>query len=177
MRTALGTARDVGTQFEVRLLAGAEARERLQVRVREGLVTVTPSAALRNGPDFRPALEVAAGAELVLHPDGHVEERPISSYDEEWQWILEVARFTAEDDTLAAILTWAGRETGWTIRYETDAVAATAARVRYRGAFAEVSPDEVPEVVRGAGLAARLEDGVLIVHDPAPVASGDDDEP
>ncbi len=99
--TGFGSIRDVGTQFEVRLLSGAEA---LRVRVREGKVLVDQDGEIR---------QAGAGAELVLQTDGGFQRAAIPVYGSDWEWVQRAAPALAiEGASLADFLAWVSRETG-----------------------------------------------------------------
>ncbi len=97
--TTFGSIRDVGTQFEVRLLSRA-----LRVRVREGKVLVDQAGEIR---------EAGAGAELVLHPDGSVQRAEVPVYGPGWDWVQRTGPALAiEGASLTDFLAWVSRETG-----------------------------------------------------------------
>jgi ferric-dicitrate binding protein FerR (iron transport regulator) len=99
--TTFGSVRDVGTQFEVRLLPGAKA---LRVRVREGKVLVDQAGEIR---------QAGAGAELVLHADGSLRRADVPVYGPGWDWVQRIAPSLAiENASLADFLHWVSRETG-----------------------------------------------------------------
>jgi FecR protein len=72
--TPLGVARDIGTQFEVRLGAAAGP---LEVRVREGRVLLS---------HHNTAREVEAGRALTVITDGQWVEREVSLHGPDWEW-------------------------------------------------------------------------------------------
>lgn len=152
VQTPLGVVREVGTQFEVRLLG-----ETVRVRVRTGAVRVGPHRA-------------EAGTELVLRADGSTARGRIAAYGPEWSWVLKAAPpIRIEGKILADVLDDVVRETGWTIRVEEEsrAVVDAASRVVLHGDVGHLTPDQVPEVVLpGAGLDHRVVDGVLILRAP-----------
>ena len=85
VRTALGTARDVGTRFAVRLVEESERagprQVRVRVRVRSGAVVVERSGRSRRA---------VAGQELTVGPrDAAL--RDVEVYGPEWQWVLDTA--------------------------------------------------------------------------------------
>ncbi len=97
--TALGSIRDVGTQFEVRLLAGT-----LRVRVREGRVLVAHEGG---------AHQARAGGELLLREDGSFRRAEIPRYGPGWDWVQRAApALDIEGATLRDFLDWVSRETG-----------------------------------------------------------------
>ncbi len=151
IRTPLGTARDVGTRFEVRLGSGE-----LRVRVRDGVVEVD-----RAGETH----QAGAGAELTLDATGTPARRAIPVYGPEWRWSLEVApAFDLERRTLSEFLAWVTHETGWRLRLD-PAVARGAAGVTLNGSIDDLAPDEALEVVLPTtGLRHRVADGELIVE-------------
>jgi ferric-dicitrate binding protein FerR (iron transport regulator) len=155
--TALGRVRELGTQFEVRLGAGRDSM--LTVSVRQGSVGVSRAAA---------AHEVAAGERLSLAGDGTVARSRVARHGAPWSWVLEAApTFEIEGRSLAQLLAWVGRETGWRVSYEDPALAAAAGEIRLHGTIEGLRPDRAVEVVLpGAGLEHRLEDGVLVIVRP-----------
>jgi len=155
VRTALGTAADVGTQFSVRLLE--QGHGALRVRVRSGAVAVE-----------HPGGEVVAAAaeELVLDADGAVARRAFPPDDAEWGWALASApRFDVEGRTLGEVLRWACRESGWTLRYEDAELEREAETIRVRGGLGSLGANQASfAVLPGAGLAGEVEDGTLTVR-------------
>ena len=110
--TVLGSVRDVGTQFEARLLTGAErdpASASLRIRVREGKVLVT-----RGGEEH----QAHAGGELVLQADGGLQQSEVAIYGPGWDWVQHAAPALAiEGASLADFLRWVSRETGLRWRF------------------------------------------------------------
>ena len=155
VRTPLGTARDVGTQFTVAVVGrGAES---VRVRVREGAVVVE-----RDGRSYR----AAPGEELVVLRGDGVERREIPTHGDPWAWVLDAAPPFA-GRTLADLLGWVERETGWRVRYESPELAESARRIVLYGGVGDLRPDEAPlAVLPGAGLEGEVEGGVLTVRRP-----------
>ena len=153
VRTPLGEVRDVGTQFTARL---RDERRELEVRVREGRVIAAVAGARH---------AAHAGEELVVDAQGHAARRPASGSGPEWQWVLAVApRFAGEGRTVRELLEWSARETGWRVSYENDAARAAASTMLH-GDLGALAPDRAPfAVLPGAGLAAELRDGMLVVR-------------
>ncbi|MCP4658140.1 MAG: FecR domain-containing protein [bacterium] len=154
VHTPLGVARDVGTQFEVRLEDDA-----MRVRVREGMVQVE-----RGGGTW----EAGAGAELTIVAGGLLERRSVPLYGPAWRWNLEIApSFELEGSSLAAFLDWVTRENGWKLRFTDPALATYAASVTLHGSLEGLTPDQTPELVLPTcGLVYRLEDGIFIAEVP-----------
>lgn len=153
VRTSVGTARDVGTQFAVRL----EGTATMSVRVREGAVVVE-----RDGHSY----DAAAGQELVLHGDGTLERREVPAFGPGWEWVLEAAgRFEIEGRTLQELLDWVTRETGWQVRFADAELAASAREIVLHGGMGTLRPDQAPfAVLPGAGLEGELVEGVLTIR-------------
>lgn len=159
VHTALGTARDVGTQFMVRVAGpGAEA---LSVRVREGSVAVERGRATHRA---------GAGRELVLHKDGRVERRDAPGYGPAWEWVAAAGpAFELEGRSVAELLDWVSRETGWRVLYEDPELAASAEVIVLHGSLGELRADQAPfELLPGAGLEGELRGGVLLVRRGGP---------
>lgn len=153
VRTPLATARDIGTQFEVRVSGGT-----LRLRVRSGLVELhAPSR----------SISARAGTEIALSAAGAT-SRPIPTFGPDWQWATTVAGPLAmEGRSLADFLRHAAREHGLTLRYEDDTVRREASDIVLHGAVTDLTPDEAIAAAIGAsGLDHRLEGGVLEVFRP-----------
>lgn len=154
IETALGTVRDVGTQFEVRLLED----EALRVRVREGTVAVESDG----------RREIAeSGSELLVDARGETRRGVVAAQGEAWGWAERAAAPIAIEGTrLGAFLDWAARETGRRWRFAGGVPPATA-DVLLHGSLAGLTPAEALEVVLpGCGLRHRT-DGADLVVEPA----------
>ncbi len=156
IRTPLGTARDVGTRFEVRLGDGS-----LRVRVRDGAVEVARSGEVH---------EVRTGAEIRLDAGGELARRAVPIHGPEWRWSLEIApTFDIEGRTLGELLDWVTHETGWQLRFD-PLIAGAAAGVILNGSIEGLAPDDALGVVLPtAGLRHRVADGVLILEPLQPL--------
>jgi hypothetical protein len=150
--TPLGVVRDVGTRFSVRLLGGEPAA--LRVQVRAGAVDVSLGER---------TWTAAAGEQLTLHRDGTVLRRPLAGDD---LAAVEADRsFAFEGRTVAELLAWVERETGWEVRYADPGAAAVAARGIVYGEVPELSPQQAAfTLLPGAGLEAELSGAVLTVR-------------
>lgn len=151
VRTSLGTARDIGTQFEVRLEGGT-----LDVRVREGLVSLT-----RDHDDY----QIAHGITFSIDADGAVSTSSITPYDPVWGWTQEIAPpFEIEGRSALSFLDWVSSETGLSIRFA-DPEAEQAATTTYlHGKIEGLSPSEAPAVVLpSCRLVAIQEPGAILV--------------
>jgi ferric-dicitrate binding protein FerR (iron transport regulator) len=127
IETPAGTARDIGTQFELRVAGGV-----LRLRVREGRVEIDRAGQLLNG---------SAGEQLEIDVLGGVTRSSIAATDMAWQWAETMA--TAPDidgQTAAVLLTWVARETGRQLHYESAAVEARASAVILHGNIRDLAP-------------------------------------
>lgn len=151
--TALGTARDIGTRFLVALPDTGT----LQVRVRDGAVEVAQAGG---------AHHASGGEELTLHEKGEPERRALPAFGPDWNWVRDAApSFVTESRTLGAMLDWAARETGWTIRFESPELAAAKAGVRFQGR-AELRPDRsILAFLPSFGLEGELEAETLTLRE------------
>jgi len=127
IETPAGTARDVGTQFELKVAGKA-----LRLRVREGRVEIDRAGGRVTG---------TAGEQLDLDLLGGVARTPIAATDIAWQWAESVAPAPEIDGQPASVLlAWVARETGRQLHYESSAVEARAASVILHGNIRHLAP-------------------------------------
>ena len=159
VRTTFGTARDVGTQFEVRLLD-----QGVRLRVRTGSVELNDGIRSVSG---------RGGTEITLSSSGAV-SRPITAHGIEWDWTARVSPpLDTEGLSVAAFLERVAREHGWTLRYDDPALARDASAAILHGSVAGLSPHEMVEVaINSSGLHHRFESGHLYVLRGARVREG-----
>ena len=127
IETPAGTARDVGTQFELKV-----AGRSLRLRVREGRVEIDQTGGILTG---------SAGEQLELDLLGGVTRSPIAATDSVWQWAEAVAPAPDIDGQPATVLlSWVARETGRQLHYESTAVETRAANVILHGNIRHLAP-------------------------------------
>ena len=168
VRTSLGVVRDIGTQFEVRLLpdgpsgaasnglpASAE-QEALRIRVREGVVEHEKDGVVTRAD---------AGEQLSVQGAGTVGRGLVLRYGPDWAWVLDTAPVPPlEGRTLAWFLDWKAREGGWTLRYEGPETARLAGEIILHGDAAGLDPTAAATMVfEGSGLRYRVTGGELHV--------------
>lgn len=125
--TPAGTARELGTQFELQV-AGA----RIRLRVREGSVSLD-----RGGR----SLVSTAGEQLVIDDFGGVVRGEIEPTSDAWAWAEAVAPVPDIDGRPAAqLISWVARETGRRLRYQSPAVENRAATVILHGNIRHLPP-------------------------------------
>ena len=110
--TPLGIARDIGTQFQVRLTNSA-----LSVSVREGKVIVAPPG--------RDDMAVDEGQQLAVNVSGRHTRQSLSFNDAGWQWIETIMpEFSIDGASLQQYLDWFAHERGlvlvWADRISQD---------------------------------------------------------
>ncbi len=152
--TVLGTVRDIGTQFEVRLSEGDAA---MRIRVREGECALEAS-----GERHR----VSRGEQLSLLGDGSVTRARVEPYGPEWDWVLAMApRIETEGLPLDVFLTWASRELGRDVRYADPELVRAIPGIVVRGSTEGFTPEEALEwVLRGSDLGYELDDGSILIR-------------
>ena len=154
VRTSIGTVRDVGTQFEIRL-----GQTSLRVRVRTGQVEI------RRRDGVVPTL---AGSETTVTSNG-VDTRRVSTYGPEWDWMAGLASaFDIEGRSLHSFLDHVTCEEGWTLRYANPTLADAASRIVLHGSVEGLRAEEALGVALAtSGLQYRLRAGELLVSRPA----------
>lgn len=148
--TPFGTARDVGTRFQVRLTDAA-----LKIGVRSGLVEI--------GRNSRREFAVNEGSFLELGPSGRTGGGDLRSDDPDWLWIESIPpAFDLEGASLAQYLEWYAHELGLVLRWESNGAEQRASSVRLSGSIEGASLEEGLEIVRRiAEFDIREVDGAL----------------
>lgn len=125
--TPAGTARDIGTQFEL-AIAGAA----LRLRVREGTVALD-----RGGY----SLMGRAGEQIAIDGLGGVSRASIAPQDPAWQWAEAIAPMPDMDGKPASeLISWVARETGRRLAYESPLVEQRATAVILHGDIRNLPP-------------------------------------
>ena len=132
--TPAGTARELGTQFELRVASGA-----LRLRVREGSVAIDRGGRSTTG---------AAGEEISIDVMGGIQRASIATDATDWQWAEAVAPAPDIDGKSAAsLIAWVARETGRRLRYESPVVEARASTVILHGNIRHLPPLDALEAM------------------------------
>jgi hypothetical protein len=132
--TPAGTARDVGTQFELHVDGVA-----LRLRVREGVVMLDRGGQSVTG---------RAGEQVAIDGLGGVARTAIAADDPAWQWAESIAPIPDMDGRPAsALIAWVARETGRRLRYESPLVEQRAAAVILHGDIRHLAPMEALEAM------------------------------
>ena len=132
VRTPLATARDIGTQFEVRLVDLA-----LRLRVRTGVVELRDGARLVSG---------RGGTEVTFSAAGAV-SRPIAPHGSEWEWTATLSPpLDIEGMPLSAFLERMAGEHVWQLRYADPELARDASSIVLHGSVDGLSPQQALDV-------------------------------
>lgn len=132
--TPAGTARDIGTQFELQVTGSA-----LRLRVREGSVALDRGGRTLTGQ---------AGEQVSIDGFDGVTRSPIAPDDPAWQWAESIAPMPDMDGKpAAALISWVARETGRRLRYESALVERRATAVILHGDVRHLAPIEALEVM------------------------------
>ncbi len=157
IETPFGIARDIGTQFEVRLLS-----EGLRVQVREGEVEVDLGDTTHSAP---------AGTLLTIDKNGIVEHEDIPHHGTAWSWILDTSPvFELEGRNLGEFLDWVARETGWQLSFSDPQLEREVRNTIGHGSLGNLRPDQaLSAVLTTSGFDYRLIDGTVVIgRSPAP---------
>ena len=149
MSTPYGEARNLATQFELRV-----EKDALRLRVREGRVRLAT-----------PQQDVIAGAGMEVEwTPGKVESSAIPVRGELWRPYVELAHFDLEGATLGEFLAWVGRETGLRVEWSEPALELRSRGIVLHGTLGGTPPHLAPAaVLPTAGLAASIDDEVLYI--------------
>lgn len=132
--TPAGTARDLGTQFELQVAGAA-----LRFRVREGGVSVDRGGKSVTGQ---------AGEQVTIDGLGTVTRSTIAPDDPAWQWAEEIAPMPDMNGKPAsALIAWVARETGMRLSYESALAEQRAATVILHGDIRHLEPVEALEAM------------------------------
>jgi ferric-dicitrate binding protein FerR (iron transport regulator) len=161
--TAAGLFREVGTQYEVRILssdAGGGSAAATRLRVREGRVE------LRREAGRRETMTAAAGEQLAVDAGGEVSRASVAAFGPEWNWVRASAPPMAIEGVVARrFLEWLAREEGLRLDLADESAAEIAGRVVLHGSIAELPIDDAPAaVLASCGLAVAREGERLVVR-------------
>lgn len=132
--TPAGTARDIGTQFELHVSGGA-----LRLRVREGRVEIERAGTPLAG---------SAGEQLEIGVLGEVRRSTIATDDPAWNWAESLAPAPDIDGRPATVLLeWVARETGHKLAYADLAIRQRAESVVLHGNIRHLAPLEALDVM------------------------------
>ena len=152
IRTPMGIARNLGTQFEVRLQNDA-----VRVRVRQGTVSFDHNGQART---------TSAGRELTVHATGTVATAVIDVDGSDWIWIGRAATpFDVAGKTLGQFLDWVTRESGYRVRFIDPALERSSRAITLGGSIAGLDPtDALTVVLPTCGLRHRVIDGIVTIE-------------
>jgi len=134
--TPLGTAQDIGTQFQVQMTAS-----KMVVGVRKGKVeVVTPG---------QPGLSVDSGQSVELDQGGQGTTKPLKTDDPDWDWIETVVPgFDIEGASLDEYLQWYSNERALDLGWADPVSESKAQRTVLSGSISGYSLDEGLKLVQ-----------------------------
>jgi hypothetical protein len=152
VRTSVGVARDVGTQFEVRVTGPG-----MRLRVREGIVHLDSGG---------PRHTARPGEELRLAPGGAVVRAAVPLQGPEWGWTLAIApEFVLEGHSLRGFLDWYSRETRLTVDSTRVPASVRFETILVHGSLSGLTPDEaLKAVLPTCGLSHRQIGAALVLE-------------
>jgi len=149
--TPMGTAQDVGTQFQLRL-----ANSVLLVAVRDGIVKIDQV----DGE----SLAINRGRYIELGATGETLSQPLPDDDNSFDWVETVAPvFDLEGATLEEYLLWYARESGYRLQWTEPESEKKAQRLRLNASIAGRTLAEGLQIVSqiAPGFEHRIEDGIV----------------
>jgi hypothetical protein len=131
----------------------------LRVLVRSGAVSVERAG----------ISETAGAGEQIVAGESGIDVSPAATYGAEWEWILDAAPpFDLTGKSIAEVLDWVARETGWTVRYEQPGLERAARTMVLQASGSQdavLRADQAPAVLLpSANLSGELDSGVLTVR-------------
>jgi ferric-dicitrate binding protein FerR (iron transport regulator) len=149
IRTPIGSVRDIGTQFEVRLAA-----DRMRVRVREGRVDLQHGGATHSA---------AAGVELDADAGGGVTEHSIARSGADWEWVVRAAPpIHLDGRTLSEVVASVTRDEGVKAVWF-DETSRNAASMRLHGDVPLTPEEALDTALVASGLTSRTDGDRLII--------------
>lgn len=154
VRNALGTVRDVGTQFTVRAAGGS-----LEVGVRDGRVVLEHRGGTADGGGGERLTIVSGGEE--------VRRARIETYGDTWAWADRLAPpFAIDGRTLVEFLTWVASQTGRRLEFA-DPAAERIARDTLLSGTIDLEPErKLAAVMATTGLAYSLDGERILIATP-----------
>ena len=151
VHSTFATVREVGTQYQVRLLPDG-----FEVSVREGMVNLERD----NG-----IVTARAGETLRLNYDGDIDREEILGHGEHWQWVAQLGpALDLNDRTLAEFLEWLSRENGWRVSYATASLQPDAQSIKISGSIYGLNAEEaLASVMATVGWLYTIADGVVMI--------------
>ncbi len=136
--THLGTIKDIGTQFTVKLHG-----ERLVSSVRRGTIVLHTQS-----EDYRAEAGPDTARKITFSNTEPAQLGDLAPNGPEWEWIYRSApEFILEGQTVAAFLDWASRESGLRLQYASKSAEIYAQTTLLHGEVQGIEPDRVIEPV------------------------------
>lgn len=150
--TTLGTVRDIGTQFLMRL----DGQSQLDVGVRDGRVALTSEGDTDSA---------GAGERLVATQDsGTIRRSGVATFGGEWDWAEQLAPpFDIDGRTVSEFLKWFAAQTGRRVEFESPAAERVARETVLRGSIALEPLQELAAVLSLSDLSYVLEGERVVI--------------
>jgi ferric-dicitrate binding protein FerR (iron transport regulator) len=149
IHTPIGSVRDIGTQFEVRLDA-----DRMRVRVREGRIDLQHGGATHSAE---------AGVELDADARGGVTQHSIATRGGDWEWVVRAAPpIHLDGRTLSEVVASVTRDEGLRPVWFDDA-AQNAASMRLHSDVPLTPEEALDTALIASGLTSRTDGDRLII--------------
>ena len=152
--TELGTIRDVGTQFVVRLDADRTA---LDVGVRQGRIVLATE---------RASGTAESGERLIAARDAPaIRREPMATFGGDWEWTETVAPpFDVDGRTVSEFLAWFAQQTGRTVVFASSAAERLARETRLSGSIDLEPLQELSAVLALTDLIYTLEGERVVIN-------------
>jgi ferric-dicitrate binding protein FerR (iron transport regulator) len=152
--TPFGTARHIGTRFEVHVDEAAA-----RVRVRDGAVSFSS--------DQQSPVTINAGQQLTIANGALTLQPGPGSADSAWEWLRNIApHFAIEGRSAFDALEWLGHESGLRIDYADEQVRSQARAVTLRGTIEGLETRKALfAVLAGSGLDFEIRGDHIDIHE------------
>jgi ferric-dicitrate binding protein FerR (iron transport regulator) len=152
--TALGTVRDLGTQFVVRL-DGEQTS--IDVGVRDGRIVLTTDGAMDTAQ---------SGERLVAARDAPaIRREPMPTFGGDWEWTETLAPpFETDGRTVSDLLAWFAEQTGRTVVFGTPAAERVAREAKVTGSIDLEPLQKLSAALATTDLTYALEDDRVVIN-------------
>ncbi|MCB1583720.1 MAG: FecR family protein [Marinicella sp.] len=154
VNTPVAYVNHIGTQYSVSFVD-----DELSIGVRNGLVLV-------NGEQI-PQSELKKGKLFSVKNDGAISYSDISPYDRSWDWTQKINRgFVIQNSALSEYLDWVSSETGYPIKWASDAVKIHANNIILAGSINGIMPfDSLAVILPTTSLNYSIVDDQIYIQE------------
>jgi ferric-dicitrate binding protein FerR (iron transport regulator) len=152
IRTDQGIVKHIGTQYMTGINGGA-----LTISVREGEVEVE---------NAHQQASAVAGQQMTVVGSNRPTFTNISRHGDNWRWVEQMAPEIDIDQRSAyEFISWAARESGFEIRFVSDAVEQRAHETVMSGTVDLEPQDALHTLLQTTDLGARIQDGWIVINE------------